>query len=146
MVILPILTPLVTATLCLFLWTKPRWQRLVSITGAAALLGVSLFLLTHVNRHGIAVAQLGNWPAPFGISIVADLFGSIMVAVTGVIGFAVGCRYSNQEDVDYLKDHLDETFGGRLCTQATVQVKAVSDYWIWIGPAVTAFWAWYQWQ
>jgi multicomponent Na+:H+ antiporter subunit D len=25
--------------------------------------------------------QVGNWPAPFGITLVADLFGAIMVVL-----------------------------------------------------------------
>ena len=88
-VILPILTPLFTAAICLLLWKMHRLQRVVSVSGAVILLFSSAVLLMHVARDGIQVVQVGNWTAPFGISIVADLFGSIMVAVAGVIGLAV---------------------------------------------------------
>ena len=32
---------------------------------------------------------MGNWPAPFGITLVADLFSAIMVLLTGIMGFGV---------------------------------------------------------
>jgi multicomponent Na+:H+ antiporter subunit D len=32
---------------------------------------------------------VGHWPAPFGITLVADLFSSIMVVLAGVMGLAV---------------------------------------------------------
>jgi multicomponent Na+:H+ antiporter subunit D len=32
---------------------------------------------------------MGNWPAPYGITLVADLFGAIMVLLAGIIGLAV---------------------------------------------------------
>jgi multicomponent Na+:H+ antiporter subunit D len=45
-------------------------------------------LLADVWRNGIQVAQMGNWPAPYGITLVADLFGAIMVLLAGIIGLA----------------------------------------------------------
>ena len=46
-------------------------------------------LLASVWNSGIQAAQMGDWPAPFGITVVADLFSAIMVALAGVIGLAV---------------------------------------------------------
>jgi len=37
----------------------------------------------------IQAVQIGNWPAPYGITLVADLFSSIMLTLTGIIGLAV---------------------------------------------------------
>jgi formate hydrogenlyase subunit 3/multisubunit Na+/H+ antiporter MnhD subunit len=31
---------------------------------------------------------MGGWPAPFGITLVADLLSAIMVVLTGIIGLA----------------------------------------------------------
>ena len=33
--------------------------------------------------------QVGGWPAPFGITLVADLLSAVMVVMVGVIGVAV---------------------------------------------------------
>jgi multicomponent Na+:H+ antiporter subunit D len=46
-------------------------------------------LLAFVWTNGIAVTQMGAWPAPFGITLVADLLSAIMVLLAGVIGLAV---------------------------------------------------------
>jgi multicomponent Na+:H+ antiporter subunit D len=38
---------------------------------------------------GILTLQAGGWPAPFGITLVADLLGAIMVVLTALMGLAV---------------------------------------------------------
>ena len=55
----------------------------------AALLGVGLTLLQQVSAHGILAMQMGDWPAPFGITLVADLLSAIMVVLGGIMGVAV---------------------------------------------------------
>ncbi|HUU14634.1 MAG TPA: Na+/H+ antiporter subunit D [Terriglobia bacterium] len=87
--ILPILIPLMTAILLFLTWRWRRVQRGLGVAGAAALFVAGLGLLTSVQENGIQAAQMGNWPAPFGITLVADLFSAIMVALVGLIGLAV---------------------------------------------------------
>jgi multicomponent Na+:H+ antiporter subunit D len=89
LVVLPVLVPLATATLCLALRRLRVAQRAASVAGAAALLVVAATLLQRVDTRGIQVMQLGAWPAPYGISLVADLFAAIMVLLTGITGLAV---------------------------------------------------------
>ncbi|HEY3474546.1 MAG TPA: Na+/H+ antiporter subunit D, partial [Anaerolineales bacterium] len=48
-----------------------------------------IVLIMNVYQNGIQSAQMGNWPAPYGITLVADLFGAVMVLLTGIIGAAV---------------------------------------------------------
>src|SRR5690554_5091965 len=73
----------------LVFWRSRLMQRLVAVGGTAGLLITALWLLASVNREGILVMHMGNWAAPFGISLVADLLGAIMVVLTGIIGLAV---------------------------------------------------------
>lgn len=87
--ILPILIPLLTAVAALIARKQPRVQRWISAVGAAALLAASAGLLASVSRDGIQAAQIGNWRAPFGITLVADLFSAIMTALAGLMGLAV---------------------------------------------------------
>src|SRR5690606_16862850 len=54
-----------------------------------ALLWISLILLQQTASGTILVAQMGNWPAPFGISIVIDTLSAIMLAITGLMALAV---------------------------------------------------------
>lgn len=89
LVLLPILLPFVTAILSLLAWRRLGLQRFLSVTGAALLLTSGAGLLYDVQHHGIQAVQVGNWPAPFGITLVADLFSAIMVVVTGLIGLSV---------------------------------------------------------
>ncbi len=86
---LPILIPLMSGAVSLVFWRSRLMQRLVAVGGTAGLLITALWLLASVNREGILVMHMGNWAAPFGISLVADLLGAIMVVLTGIIGFAV---------------------------------------------------------
>lgn len=90
---LPILVPLATATICLLFWRQRAAQRLLGTLGSAVHLVVALVLLWTVSQEGILATQLGNWPAPFGITLVADLFSAIMTVLAAIMGFAV-CVYS----------------------------------------------------
>ncbi|HSK29295.1 MAG TPA: proton-conducting transporter membrane subunit, partial [Candidatus Limnocylindria bacterium] len=91
LLVFPIVIPLVAAALALMGW-RSRWvQRAAALAGTVTLLGCSAILLGIVTRDGIQSTQLGNWPAPFGITLVADQFSAIMVFITGCMGVAVTC-------------------------------------------------------
>ena len=88
-VIIPILIPMLAGALCLTCWRWRLVQRWISVLSGAGLFIASLVLLHKVQTDGIQVAWMGSWPAPYGITLVADLLSAIMVVVTGVIGLAV---------------------------------------------------------
>ncbi len=88
-VILPILIPLSAGALSLALWRSHLAQRLLGVFGTGALLLAALWLLQRVWLDGIQVMYMGNWPAPFGIVLVADLLGAIMVLLAAITAFAV---------------------------------------------------------
>ncbi len=102
--VLPLIIPLLTAILALLVRSSLRAQRWLSVLGAAALLATGLALLSFVSRSGIQVAQVGNWPAPYGITLVADLFSAIMVVLAGLMGLAVAV-YS-LADIDAQREHF----------------------------------------
>lgn len=89
LLILPIVIPFLTATIALLAWQHRDVQRQISVVGATLLLLATATLLWVVNGDGIQVMQAGNWPAPFGITLVADLFSAIMLSLSGLMGFAV---------------------------------------------------------
>ena len=89
LLILPIVIPFFTAICCLFFWNYLKVQRVLTTAGTLILAGISLCLLYFIDTYGIQSTQIGNWPAPFGITIVADLFSSIMVVMAGIIGSCV---------------------------------------------------------
>ncbi len=86
---LPVCIPLATMALCALLQRRAGAQRLVSIAGSVALLGSSLLLLVTVYDGTVLATRFGDWPAPFGISFVADLLAAAMVLITGLMAVAV---------------------------------------------------------
>ncbi|AAR35716.1 Na+/H+ antiporter subunit D [Geobacter sulfurreducens] len=98
---LPLIIPLATAVAGLFAWNRRELQRLLGVCGTTALLGAGVALLTVVQRQGVVSVQAGNWPAPFGITLVADLFSAVMVVVVGAMGLAVAVYSLASADIDH---------------------------------------------
>jgi multicomponent Na+:H+ antiporter subunit D len=89
LLLLPVLLPLLTATTAFLLRRWSGAQRVLGVGGAAGLLIGGLALLASVWHNGIQAVQMGGWQAPFGITLVADLFSAVMVVLAGLIGLAV---------------------------------------------------------
>lgn len=87
--VLPVVVPLLTAVALVLARRRTTLQDWGSVVGASALLMASGWLLYTVCRGGIIVSHMGGWPAPYGISFVADLFSALMVTVAALMGFAV---------------------------------------------------------
>ncbi len=98
--VMPILLPFLTGVAALLAWDRRPVQRALSVLGAAGLLGAGLALLASVWRAGVQTLPVGNWPAPFGITLSADLFSAIMVVLTGLIGLAVAVYSLGSVDPD----------------------------------------------
>ena len=90
LVMLPLLLPFTAAVLCLLSWRSRRVQRSLAVVGASGQLLASALLLSSVWRDGIQAVQIGDWAAPFGITLVADLLSAIMLVLAGLMGTAVG--------------------------------------------------------
>lgn len=89
LLIAPLLIPLSAAVLMLLVWRRIEIQRWLGVVATAGLLLSGLLLLTRVRVGGVQAAQIGNWPAPFGITLAVDLFSAIMVTLIGLIGLAI---------------------------------------------------------
>ena len=79
MLALPILVPLSTAAVLMLAPKRPVPQRWISLAGSAVLLATAIMVFLRVNAAGIQVLQISGWPAPFGITLVADLLASMLV-------------------------------------------------------------------
>ena len=88
LVVGPIIVPLGAAVIGFAARGSDRTQRAVSLVAALGLAAIAAALLSAVWNNGIVVAQMGGWPAPFGITLVADHLSAAMVAVTALIGLA----------------------------------------------------------
>jgi multicomponent Na+:H+ antiporter subunit D len=87
--VLPILVPLSTAVILMLAPRRPLLQRLIALTGSVVLLASAVLLFRRVNADGIQVLYIGGWPAPFGITLVADLLAAMLVLMVGIVGVAV---------------------------------------------------------
>jgi len=87
--VMPILSALATAIALLMSWAWTSAQRVLHVIGALLFLVSTIMVLVAVNQHGFLVVQIGNYQAPFGISIVIDRLSGVMLALTGVISFSV---------------------------------------------------------
>lgn len=85
---LPILLPMLTAVILLLppCGKSVKIRRIVSSVMAIITFVVSALLLMHVHHTGINVYAIGNWSAPFGIVLVADMLSTLLVALTSFLG------------------------------------------------------------
>lgn len=89
LLVLPIVVPLVTAAAGLLVLPNVTAQKLLGLVGATVLLVVAVILLAVVWEDGIRSVQMGDWPAPFGITIVVDTFSAVMVLLAAIVGLAI---------------------------------------------------------
>lgn len=93
LILLPILLPLLCATLLVLLDSRHQQLRFaVNLTGTLATLVAALCLLWVTDREiwpdGIGVYLAANWQAPFGIALVVDRLSAMMLTLGAVIAVA----------------------------------------------------------
>jgi len=86
-VIVPLLLPLLAAIVLLL--TRRRLslalRRKLNLGAVALELAAVLWLFVQVAGEGILVYQVGNWPAPYGIALVADRLSVWMLLITALL-------------------------------------------------------------
>lgn len=84
---LPVAVPFLTAVLVLLARRSLPAQRAISLLGAGALVIVAGMIVARVLHEGPVAMQAGAWPAPFGISFVADPLSAALVALSALVAF-----------------------------------------------------------
>src|SRR5690606_20333322 len=64
-------------------------QRWIGLAGAVALLASAIAVFVRVNGEGTQVLQVSGWAAPFGVTLVADLFAALLLVAVGIVAVAV---------------------------------------------------------
>jgi len=100
LLIFPILIPFFVAVIMLIpsLSNSLSKQRIITVSANLLLVVVAFWLLFTVKEQGIQVYALGDWSAPFGIVLVADLFSVLMVCLSAILGLAVTLYATAGED------------------------------------------------
>ncbi len=86
---LPLFLPLAFAVLGLLARRAPRVRAATGLLGAGLQLAAAVRLLAAVADGAIFTLEMGGWPAPFGIVLVADLTAAIFLATCAVTAFGV---------------------------------------------------------
>jgi multicomponent Na+:H+ antiporter subunit D len=85
LVVMPLIIPLITGLVLVIFRRQIRLHRLMSLLATLSVSVVAILLMNQVVIDGPQTLQLGNWEAPFGISLVADMLSGILVLVTGIV-------------------------------------------------------------
>ncbi|MEF8823652.1 MAG: Na+/H+ antiporter subunit D [Desulfohalobiaceae bacterium] len=96
LLVLPVILPFAVAAVTLWLGEDQGRQHRIGILGAFVHLAACAMLFIWVAQSGMQAMQVGDWPAPFGITLAADHLSVVMVTVTAILGFAV-TLYSRAE-------------------------------------------------
>lgn len=89
LLLLPMLVPFIGAIFCIFFWRAIVSQKFVALLTQLCLTGSSFWLFRHVVQQGIVTAQIGGWAAPYGITLIADLFSCLLLVAGALAGLAV---------------------------------------------------------
>ncbi|MDF2936463.1 MAG: monovalent cation/H+ antiporter subunit, partial [Paenibacillaceae bacterium] len=86
--VLPLLLPLFTAVILVFLKERINLQRTISLVSALANIAVSAGLVYQVQQKGIQSLFMGGWLPPYGIAFTADMLAALLVLSTAVVSAA----------------------------------------------------------
>lgn len=83
-IVLPLIIPIITGVLLVFLRDYLRLQRIISFITVLFVAGLSFVLLEQVQQNGIIRLDFSGWLPPFGILFVADSFALLLVATSAI--------------------------------------------------------------
>lgn len=87
--LIPILIPFFIGMILMFFQNNVPLQRAISLVTLACSSIVSFFVMLKVNHDGIQSVTFGDWPVPFGITMVADGMSTLLVFTTFVLAFFI---------------------------------------------------------
>ncbi|MEH7012392.1 Na+/H+ antiporter subunit D [Neobacillus niacini] len=87
LIILPILIPLITGAILIFLNQRITAQRVVSTISSICTIIAAWFIIQKVRTEGVQSLNVSSWDAPFGITLVSDMFSALLVLTTSIVAF-----------------------------------------------------------
>lgn len=102
----PILLPLLGAAVSIGVGRSRNAQRLTAVVTLTAVAVMSVILLVRVDAEGTAAIEAGAWPAPVGITLVADRLATIMLVIAtlmllAVLVYAIGQPGAERDHVGF---------------------------------------------
>jgi multicomponent Na+:H+ antiporter subunit D len=87
--LLPIIIPFFFGMILMFGQKKLAYQRVTTLIGLLISIICAALLVINVYENGPQTVTFGNWPAPFGITMVSDMVSAILVLTTLVLTFFI---------------------------------------------------------
>ena len=118
----PLLIPLVSAAVLLLLRDR-RIRSVVAVAAALGTLAVDVAIGVRTFTGEVLVVQMAGWPAPYGISLVADGLTGLVLILSGVIGLltvlflAISLRHPPRRGTGPLLNRAREAFGAQALLQ-----------------------------
>ncbi|TKI44936.1 Na+/H+ antiporter subunit D [Lysinibacillus tabacifolii] len=84
-IVLPLIVPVITAILLVFLRQNIMIQRILSLCTLGFVIFISVVLLLEVQQQGVMRIDFSGWIPPFGILFVADSFAVLLVFVANIV-------------------------------------------------------------
>jgi len=99
-----IIVPFTFIILALFIHNVKIKNALSLVLGLANL-ALAFYILISVNNAEIIKTQMGSWPAPFGITLVADRFSAFMISISAIVFLSVTIYSIQSIDKERLKNN-----------------------------------------
>ncbi|QQK79648.1 Na+/H+ antiporter subunit D [Salicibibacter cibi] len=86
LLLVPIILPAIIGAILVFFAKYQRVQRVISAIAMITILIASIWLAIAVYNEGIMTMNTGDWPVPYGIPLVADMFATVMLLLSAIVG------------------------------------------------------------
>lgn len=86
--LLPVLVPVIAGIVMLFTGRRNVYlQRVIASATGLILVILSVVTIIYIAGNGMAVTHVGNWNAPYGISMVIDMLAALLLFGTAIVTF-----------------------------------------------------------
>ncbi|MDY6799775.1 MAG: proton-conducting transporter membrane subunit [Bacteroidota bacterium] len=128
---LAILTPFTFIILALFI-KNVRAKNFLSVALAIINLGIAIYILSVVNNSEMLKTQMGSWPAPYGITLVADRFSAFMLLISAIVFLAVTIYSIQSIDSARLKNnYFIFTYGILMGVNGSFLAGDIFNLYVW---------------
>lgn len=89
LIIMPIIIPLIAGMVMVIFRRNLKLHKILSLIALSGSGIIAVMLMGENKNDGIQTLHLGDWKPPFGVSMVADMFSSMLLLITSIV--AVCC-------------------------------------------------------